>query len=90
MVKEGPFGELPLVFSLEGKDLTVSDEAVPYEVSSDTLQLQGDEQGSVEFRGKTPNGILITKTFTCSGQTYGMTLTVKVDGAPENVSFASW
>jgi len=89
MVKEGPLGELPLVFALEGKDLTVSDEAVPYEVSGNNLRVLGSEQGSVEFRGKTPNGTLITKTFSCSGQTYGMTLTVKVEGAPENVSFAS-
>jgi len=89
MVRAGPFGELPLVFSLEGKDLTISDEAVPYEVSADALRLRGNEQGSVEFRGKTANGMLITKTFTCSGQTYGITLTVKVDGAPEAVAFAS-
>jgi len=32
MVKEGPAGELPLVFQFEGKDSTVSDEAVPYEL----------------------------------------------------------
>src|SRR5262249_55512810 len=89
MVKPGPFGELPLVFSLEGKDITVSDEAVPYEVSADALHLRGNEQGSLEFRGKTADGVLITKTVTCAGLTYGMTLTVKADGAPENAAFAS-
>jgi len=89
MVKEGPSGELPLVFLLEGKDSTVSDEAVPYELSKGNIQLQGNEQDSVEFRGKTPNGTSITKTFSFSGQTYGMTLTVKAEGAPENVSSAS-
>jgi len=89
MVKAGPFGELPLVFSLEGKDLTISDEAVPYEVSTDALRLRGGEQGSLEFRGKTADGVLITKTVTCAGQTYGLTLTVKADGAPENAAFAS-
>src|SRR5215510_7572530 len=62
MVKEGPLGELPLVFALEGKDLTISDEAVPYEVSADALRLRGSEQGSLEFRGKTADGVLITKT----------------------------
>jgi len=89
MVKEGPAGELPLVFQLEGKDSTVSDEAVPYELSKGNIQLQGNEQDSVEFRGKTPNGTSITKTFSFSGQTYGMTLTIKTEGAPENVSFVS-
>ncbi len=89
MVKEGPAGELPLVFQLEGKDSTVSDEAVPYELSKGNIQLQGNEQDSVEFRGKTPNGTSITKTFSFSGQTYGMTLTIKAEGAPENVSFVS-
>lgn len=89
MVKEGPAGELPLVFQLEGKDSTVSDAAVPYELSKGNIQLQGNEQDSVEFRGKTPNGTFITKTFSFSGQTYGMTLTIKAEGAPENVSFVS-
>src|SRR5262249_35579154 len=89
MVKEGSFREHPLVFSLEGKDSTVSDEAVLYEVNGDNIRVQGNEWGSVEFRGKTPNGTLITKTFSCSGQTYGMTLTIKVEGAPENISFAA-
>ncbi|MBI3795769.1 MAG: membrane protein insertase YidC [Deltaproteobacteria bacterium] len=89
MVKEGPFGELPLVFALEGKDLTISDEAVPYEVSNDHLRVYDNEQGTVEFSGKTSNGTLITKTLSFSGQTYGITLTVKVEGALENVSFAS-
>jgi YidC/Oxa1 family membrane protein insertase len=89
MVREGPSGELPLVFLLEGKDSTVSDEAVPYELSKGNIQLQGNEQDSVEFRGKTPNGTSITKTFSFSGQTYGMTLTVKAEGAPEDVSSAS-
>jgi len=89
MVKEGPAGELPLVFHFEGKDSTVSDEAVPSELSKGNIQLQGNEQDSVEFRGKTPNGTSITKTFSFSGQTYGMTLTIKAEGAPENVSFVS-
>ena len=89
MVREGPFGELPLVFALEGKDLTISDEAVPYEVSTDNLRVHDNEQGTVEFRGKTPNGTLITKTFSFSGQTYGITLIIKGEGALENVSFAS-
>jgi YidC/Oxa1 family membrane protein insertase len=89
MVKEGPLGELPLVFALEGKNITISDEAVPYDVSSDHLQVEDNAQGAVEFRGKTPDGTVITKTIAVSGQTYGLTLTVKVEHAPESVSFAS-
>ncbi|MBI3300549.1 MAG: membrane protein insertase YidC, partial [Deltaproteobacteria bacterium] len=89
MVKEGPLGELPLAVRLEGKGSAIGDDAMPYEVSGGDIHLHGSEQATVEFKGKTANGTLITKAFSFSGQTYGMTLTVKIEGAPETISFVS-
>jgi len=89
MVKEGPLAELPLEFRLEGKDSVITDDSVSYEVNGSDLRLQGNETASLEYKGKTPDGTLVTKTFSFSGQTYGIALDVKVEGAPEDVSFAS-
>jgi YidC/Oxa1 family membrane protein insertase len=89
MVKEAGLSELPLGFRLEGKDSVITDDAVSYEVQGGDLRLQGDETASLEYKGKTPEGTLLTKTFSFSGQTYGIALNVKAEGAPESVSFAS-
>lgn len=89
MIKEGVNGELPLVFSLDAKDSAVSDQSVHYETSSGNLQLHEDAQETIEFKGKLANGASITKTITFSGQTYGLGLTIKVEGAPESAHFAS-
>jgi YidC/Oxa1 family membrane protein insertase len=80
MVKAGLSGELPLVFRLEGKDMLINDDVLPYEVSGGNIHIQGDETASIEFRGKTSNGTALTKTFSFDGQTYGITLTVKAEG----------
>src|SRR5215510_10208019 len=72
MVKAGTFGELPLAFFLEGKDTVNSDENIPYAVSSGNISLHGSEQATLEFKGKSPSGISITKTFVFFGETYGM------------------
>lgn len=89
MVKEAGLSELPLGFRLEGKDSVITDDTVSYEVQGRDLRLQGDETASLEYKGKTPEGTLLTKTFSFSGQTYGIALNVKAEGAPESVSFAS-
>lgn len=89
MVKEGTNGELPLMFRLEGRGVALSDENVQYEVLGRDVQIQGDAQATVNLKGSLPNGARITKTFVFSGQTYGTTLTVQVEGAPEAVNFAS-
>ena len=89
MVKEGLSGELPLAFRLEGKDFAIRDDSVVYETDAGDIHLQGDEKAAVEFKGKTPNGILVTKMFSFSGQAYGIGLTVRVESTPESVSFAS-
>ncbi len=89
MIKEGFGGELPLAFKLEGKGFTLSDEAVHYQTTSGNLQVHGAEQATLELKGKLSNGVAISKTFVFSGQTYGMTLMIKTEGASEAVSFAS-
>lgn len=89
MVKEGSNGEIPLVFSLEGKDFNLSDESVRYETTNGNLQLQGDAQGTIELKGKLANGTPISKTLTFSGQTYGIDLVVQTESAPATTSFAS-
>lgn len=89
MITEGTNGELPLVFKLEGKDTSVSDENVRYEATTSAIHVHGDDQATLELRGRLPSGASITKTFIFSGQIYGMTLTVKVEGASETAHFAS-
>ena len=89
MVKEGAFGELPLAFRLEGKDAVIEDDSLPYEVRAGDIRLQGNETASLEFKGRTPNGTVLTKTFSFSGQTYGINLDVRVAGAPDTVSSAA-
>lgn len=89
MIKEGMNGEIPLIFSLEGKDFSLSDETVRYETASDNVQLHGDTQETIVFKGKLSNGTPISKTFVFSGQTYGIDLSVQAESAPEAVHFAS-
>lgn len=89
MVIEGTTGELPLVFRLEGKENTLSDEQVKYTTNRQTLQLHDEEQTTLELRGTMANGGRITKTFGFSGNTYGITLTVRVENPPETADFAS-
>ncbi|MGE0681850.1 MAG: membrane protein insertase YidC [Candidatus Binatia bacterium] len=90
MVTAGTDGELPLIFRLEGGDMTLSDENVAYTTTSgENLQLQGESQAIVEFKGRTANGVQITKTFGFSGDTYGITLTVRVENPPATANFAS-
>jgi YidC/Oxa1 family membrane protein insertase len=89
MVTTGADGELPLIFRLEGRDITLSDENVAYTTYGGNRQLQGESQATVEFKGRLTNGVQITKTFGFSGNTYGITLTVKVENPPETANFAS-
>jgi YidC/Oxa1 family membrane protein insertase len=81
--------ELPLEFLLEEKESAISDKNILYEVSSRDIHIHENEQASVEFVGKSQNGIFIKKTFAFSGNTYGIALTVEVNNAPENIAFAS-
>lgn len=86
MIRQGPRGELPLEVQIEGKGSVISDAGIPYEVSGSNITLRENEKASLEFRGKTSDGMSISKTFSFSGQTYGMTLELKIDGVPQNAS----
>jgi YidC/Oxa1 family membrane protein insertase len=90
MVTAGADGELPLIFRMEGKGIVLSDENVVYTTTSrGNLQLQGESQATIELKGRTADGIQITKTFGFSGDTYGIMLTVRVENPPAAANFAS-
>lgn len=89
MVIPGADGELPLTFRLEGRDVTLSDENVVYTTYGGNRQIHGESQATIELKGRTANGVQLTKTFIFSGNTYGITLTVRVENPPENANFAS-
>ena len=86
MVTAGTYGELPFVLDVSGKDITLSDAALPYIVEGVTageplFVLAGDDRELV-FRGSLANGASFTKTFTFSGEGYGIGLTVAVTQLP--------
>jgi YidC/Oxa1 family membrane protein insertase len=89
MIHAGARGELPLGVMLEGNGVTLSDDNVNYAVAGKDISLRGNEKATLEFRGTTANGIPLVKTFTFSGQDYGITLDVKIDAsAQENASLS--
>lgn len=79
MIQPGSRGELPLGVLLDGKGITVSDDSITYSVIGKDIVIQGDEKATLEFRGTTANGIALSKTFSFTGQSYGMTLDVKIE-----------
>jgi YidC/Oxa1 family membrane protein insertase len=89
MIAEGVNGELPLELKLEGKETLLSDATVHYDTKNNALQVHGDSQATLVLQGQLANGARVTKTFSFSGQTYGIGLSVAVEGAPESVNFAS-
>lgn len=78
MIQAGPRGELPLGLLFEAKGVTISDDGVAYTVTGKDLTLQGNETATLELRGTTANGVALAKTFSFSGQGYGMNLDAKV------------
>ena len=86
MIRQGARGELPLEVRIEGKNFVISDANILYEVRGNNLSVYDKEKASLEFRGKTADGIPISKTFSFSGQTYGMTIDLKIDGVPQDTS----
>jgi len=93
MVTPGTYGELPFVLNLSGKDITLSDHALPYTVEGVTtgerlFVPEGDDKDLV-FRGSLANGATFTKTFTFSGKGYGIGLSVDVAHIPFTASTLS-
>lgn len=93
MVTAGTYGELPFVLDVSGKDITLSDAALPYVVEGVTAGVPlfvpaGDDKDLV-FRGSLANGASFTKTFTFSGEGYGVGLTAAVTQLPFTASALS-
>ena len=93
MVTPGTYGELPFVLSLSGKDITLSDSALPYTVEGVTtrgrLFVPVGSDTDLMFRGSLANGTTFTKTFTFSGEGYGIGLNVDVTHIPFTASTLS-
>ena len=91
MVNAGTYGELPFVLYLSGREVTLTDAALSYAAEGAGKQLfvrAGDERELV-FRGSHANGATFTKTFTFSGEGYGIGLTVDVTHVPFTASTLS-
>lgn len=89
MVREDALGQLPLGIKLEGNGVVISDDAVLYEVRGSNIDLHAEEKATLELRGKSQSGVIFTKIFSFSGNSYGMTLEVHVEGAPRHASSLS-
>jgi YidC/Oxa1 family membrane protein insertase len=86
MVRPGVNGELPLGIQLEGRGVSVTDNAVLYEVTGNHIHLHGNERATLTFHGKDHNGIGFVKAFSFTGRSYGMTLEVNLTSIPEAAS----
>ncbi len=93
MVIAGTYGELPFVLSLSGKNITISDETLPYTVkgvpAGKRLFVPTGSDKDLVFRGSLSNGATFTKTFTFSGEGYGIGLSVDVTQLPFQASTLS-
>ncbi len=93
MVTAGTYGELPFVLDVSGKDITLSDSSLPYIVEGVTagvpLFVPAGDDGELVFRGSLANGASFTKTFTFSGEGYGIGLTAAVTQLPFTASALS-
>ena len=77
LVTTAPNLELPLNLFWEGRNLTTSP-AMSYEASAPALTLKGDEAGTLTFKGVTPEGLAITKTYHFQGTSYVFNLKATV------------
>ena len=93
MITAGTYGELPFVLSLRGKDITLSDDRLPYAVGGVTagerLIVPAGFDKALVFSGALANGTTFTKTFTFSGEGYGIGLSVDVAHIPFTASALS-
>ncbi len=93
MVTPGTYGELPFVLSLSGKNITLSDNILPYTVegvaAGEQLLVPAGDHKDLVFRGSLANGTTFTKTFTFSGEGYGIGLSVDVAHIPFQASALS-
>lgn len=77
LVTAEPNQQLPLSLALEARNLTVSPTLL-YEASAPTLTLKGEDSGTLTFKGVTPEGIEVTKTYSFRGKIYAFDLKATV------------
>ncbi|MFQ5666785.1 MAG: membrane protein insertase YidC [Candidatus Binatia bacterium] len=81
-VVPGEGGELPFGVELRGT-ATRTDAGAPYTVSRESLQLQGDETGSIDFRWETEQGT-VRKRFTFRGDRYEFVADISARNVPRD------
>ena len=89
IVHAGPYGEIPFAVRVEGKDRTITDATLPYVVTGGPLFLLAEDQASLIFSGATEAGVHFTKTYSFSGEGYGIGLEVEVSNLPFQASSLS-
>ena len=91
MVYEGTYGELPLFLRLSGRDETLTDTTLAYSVegAEESLFLRAGDEKDLVFTGRHANGTTFTKTYTFSGEGYGIALHVDIRDVPFKASSLS-
>ncbi len=69
--------ELPLSLSWESRQQTVPPDLF-YEASAPSLKVEGDGTGTLTFKGVTPAGLEVTKTYRFKGQSYAFDMKATV------------
>jgi YidC/Oxa1 family membrane protein insertase len=69
MVTAAPNQPLPLSFSWEGRNLAVAPGLV-YHASVPSLILKGDQTANLVFKGVTPEGLVVTRSYSFTGDDY--------------------
>jgi YidC/Oxa1 family membrane protein insertase len=69
LVTAAPAQPLPLSFSWEGRNLTVAPGLV-YRASAPSLTVKGNDTGTLTFKGVTPEGVEVTRTYSFQGHSY--------------------
>jgi|YelNatPaOPRAMG01_1025707.scaffolds.fasta_scaffold04508_8 YidC/Oxa1 family membrane protein insertase len=69
MVTAAPNQPLPLSFSWVGRHLSVAPDLV-YQASVPSLTLKGDQSGNLVFKGVTPEGLVVTRSYSFTGNNY--------------------
>jgi YidC/Oxa1 family membrane protein insertase len=85
LVTAAPNQELPLSLAFEGRSGSVPPTLL-YQTSAPALTLKGSEVGNLTFRGVTPEGLAVAKTYQFQGDSYVFRLkTTLARPAPQNL-----
>jgi len=73
LVTVAPQQELPLSLTFEGRGLGLP-ATLPYRASSTSLTVKGEETATLVFEGRTPEGLVVTRTYRFRGNSYAFDL----------------